>query len=151
MLFRSGCAARQKPGAGQLHRRYNADRCAGSGPRSNAVCGARFGEEPSSYGGPERPGQGRSAERVSARGNSDPATLSGNRLGAARDVLLEAATPAGAKYESLKANLRTLVIDEAHIVESWGRRFSTDFQRLPALVAELRQLNPDHKRLQIGR
>src|SRR3546814_6707380 len=48
--FPTGCAARQKPGAGQLHRRYNADRCAGSGPRSNAVCGARFGEEPSSYG-----------------------------------------------------------------------------------------------------
>src|SRR3546814_14224883 len=69
--FPTGCAARQKPGAGQLHRRYNADRCAGPGPRSNAVCGARFGEEPSSYGGPERPGKGRSAERVSARGNSD--------------------------------------------------------------------------------
>src|SRR3546814_1128652 len=64
-------------------------------------------------------------------------------LGAARDVLLEAATPAGAKYASLKANLRTLVIDEAHIVESWGRSFRPDFQRLPALVAELRQLNPD--------
>src|SRR3546814_11584155 len=63
-------------------------------------------------------------------------------LGAARDVLLEAATPAGAKYASLKANLRTLVIDEAHIVESWGRSFRPDFQRLPALVAELRPLNP---------
>src|SRR3546814_7889936 len=60
-----------------------------------------------------------------------------------RSVLLEAATPAGAKYASLKANLRTLVIDEAHIVESWGRSFRPDFQRLPALVAELRQLNPD--------
>src|SRR3546814_20719183 len=64
-------------------------------------------------------------------------------LGAARDILLEAATPAGAKYASLNANLRTLVIDEAHIVESWGRSFRPDFQRLPALVAELRQLNPD--------
>src|SRR3546814_6797310 len=57
-------------------------------------------------------------------------------LGAARDVLLEAATPAGAKYASLKANLRTLVIDEAHIVESWGRSFRPDFQRLPALRSE---------------
>src|SRR3546814_3428614 len=46
-------------------------------------------------------------------------------------------------YASLNANLRTLVIDEAHIVESWGRSFRPDFQRLPALVAELRQLNPD--------
>src|SRR3546814_17373879 len=63
-------------------------------------------------------------------------------LGAARDILLEAATPAGAKYASLNANLRTLVIDEAHIVESWGSSFRPDFQRLPALVDELRQLNP---------
>src|SRR3546814_20198228 len=65
--FPTGCAARQKTGTGQLHRRYNADRCPGSGPSSNAVYGARFGEEPSSYGGPERPGPGRSAAPVSAR------------------------------------------------------------------------------------
>ncbi|PDQ20113.1 hypothetical protein CN311_15970 [Mesorhizobium sanjuanii] len=63
-------------------------------------------------------------------------------FGAARSALIEAAMPAHAKATSLKAKLRSFVIDEAHIIESWGRGFRPDFQRLPGLLAELRQSNP---------
>src|SRR5262249_46054467 len=63
-------------------------------------------------------------------------------LGSARDAILEAATPGEQKYQGLGARLRTLVIDEAHIVESWGRSFRPDFQRLPGLLSDLRQINP---------
>ncbi|WP_170107134.1 DEAD/DEAH box helicase [Roseibium marinum] len=63
-------------------------------------------------------------------------------LGSARQALLEAATDPEEKPQSLRAQLRTLFIDEAHIIESWGRSFRPDFQRLPALVAELRERNP---------
>jgi ATP-dependent DNA helicase RecQ len=60
-------------------------------------------------------------------------------FGHARAALLEAATPPGEKYAGLGAHLRGLFLDEAHIVESWGRSFRPDFQRLPALLGELRQ------------
>jgi ATP-dependent DNA helicase RecQ len=33
-------------------------------------------------------------------------------------------------------------VDEAHIIESWGRSFRPDFQRLPALLESLRAVNP---------
>jgi ATP-dependent DNA helicase RecQ len=63
-------------------------------------------------------------------------------LGAARDALVEAATPLHQKYDGLNAQLKALFIDEAHIVESWGRSFRPDFQRLPALLTDLRQRDP---------
>lgn len=66
-------------------------------------------------------------------------------LGAARPALLEAAKPREQKLAALGARLQMVVLDEAHIIESWGRSFRPDFQRLPALVAELRQHNPDLK------
>lgn len=56
--------------------------------------------------------------------------------------LVEAAGADSALY-GLDARLTHLFVDEAHIVESWGRSFRPDFQRLPALLAELRAANPD--------
>src|SRR5262249_2212660 len=63
-------------------------------------------------------------------------------LGIAREPLIEAATVPTAKYSGLDARLKAIFIDEAHIVESWGRSFRPDFQRLPALLANLRQVEP---------
>ncbi|AWV19818.1 hypothetical protein A3862_29700 (plasmid) [Methylobacterium sp. XJLW] len=63
-------------------------------------------------------------------------------FGGARDALLEAATSPTAKLAGLQGHLRAVVIDEAHIVESWGRSFRPDFQRLPALIGELRGIEP---------
>lgn len=55
--------------------------------------------------------------------------------------LMEAAQPHPVEY-GLDARLTHLFVDEAHIIESWGRSFRPDFQRLPALLAHLRQANP---------
>ncbi|WP_342657227.1 helicase-related protein [Sphingomonas sp. NY01] len=57
------------------------------------------------------------------------------------DHLVEAATPASLEF-GLEARLTHIFVDEAHIVESWGRGFRPDFQRLPALLGRLRQVNP---------
>ncbi|MCY1646667.1 helicase-related protein [Caulobacter sp. SL161] len=62
-------------------------------------------------------------------------------LGSAWEGLLNAATPAEEKF-GLEGRLQAVFIDEAHIVESWGRTFRPDFQRLPALVDALRSRNP---------
>ena len=62
-------------------------------------------------------------------------------FGRAREALLEAAKPPEEKF-GLEARLAAIFIDEAHIIESWGRTFRPDFQRLPGLVAALRQANP---------
>lgn len=64
-------------------------------------------------------------------------------LGGAREALLEAAKPPDRKPPGLAARLAALVIDEAHIVESWGRTFRPDFQRLPALARATRDANPE--------
>jgi len=56
--------------------------------------------------------------------------------------LVEAATPYSIEY-GLEARLTHVFVDEAHIIESWGRSFRPDFQRLPALLARLRAANPD--------
>jgi ATP-dependent DNA helicase RecQ len=49
----------------------------------------------------------------------------------------------GPRLPGLDARLTHLFVDEAHIIESWGRSFRPDFQRLPALLAELRAANPE--------
>src|SRR5262245_34401263 len=54
--------------------------------------------------------------------------------------LAEAARPTSALF-GLNARLTHLFVDEAHIIESWGRSFRPDFQRLPGLLAELRAAN----------
>lgn len=63
-------------------------------------------------------------------------------FGRARGALLEAAKSASEKF-GLEARLTAVFIDEAHIIESWGRTFRPDFQRLPGLIAALREANPD--------
>lgn len=57
------------------------------------------------------------------------------------DYLIEAAKPHSVEY-GLDARLTHVFVDEAHIVESWGRSFRPDFQRLPALLTRLREVNP---------
>jgi ATP-dependent DNA helicase RecQ len=63
-------------------------------------------------------------------------------LTSARALLIEAAQDPETKLPGLNARLTTFFIDEAHIVESWGRSFRPDFQRLPGLVSALREANP---------
>ncbi|WP_168251269.1 helicase-related protein [Rhizobium ruizarguesonis] len=63
-------------------------------------------------------------------------------LGAARTLLIEAAQDPAKKLPGLDAHLTTFFVDEAHIIESWGRSFRPDFQRLPGLVDALRESNP---------
>ncbi|MEY9699497.1 ATP-dependent DNA helicase RecQ [Bradyrhizobium diazoefficiens] len=62
-------------------------------------------------------------------------------FGRARETLLDVAKPPEEKL-GLEARLEAVFVDEAHIIESWGRTFRPDFQRLPGLVAALRQHNP---------
>src|SRR5262249_17369839 len=57
-------------------------------------------------------------------------------LGGAFGVLCEAATRGRQGYEG--GHLAAVVVDEAHIISSWGRYFHPDFQRLPGLLRELR-------------
>ena len=56
--------------------------------------------------------------------------------------LAEAAT-GHSPLHGLDARLTHLFVDEAHIIESWGRSFRPDFQRLPSLLTALRQANPE--------
>jgi ATP-dependent DNA helicase RecQ len=55
--------------------------------------------------------------------------------------LVEAAKTNSVEF-GLEARLTHVFVDEAHIIESWGRDFRPDFQRLPALLARLRSVNP---------
>ncbi|MBY5324348.1 ATP-dependent DNA helicase RecQ [Rhizobium leguminosarum] len=63
-------------------------------------------------------------------------------LGFAREGLLDTAASPEDKLAPLDGRLNTIVIDEAHIIESWGRTFRPDFQRLPSLVAEIKKRQP---------
>ena len=64
-------------------------------------------------------------------------------LGGARDALFTAAMATLNKPSAAKGRLAAIFIDEAHIVESWGRSFRPDFQRLPGLLAKLSEANPE--------
>ncbi|RKH62354.1 ATP-dependent DNA helicase RecQ, partial [Corallococcus aberystwythensis] len=63
-------------------------------------------------------------------------------LTSAREALLEAARPSSDRSSVLRGHLQGFFVDEAHIIESWGRTFRPDFQRLPGLVQALRAKNP---------
>lgn len=41
--------------------------------------------------------------------------------------------------------LAALIIDEAHLVNAWGTDFRAHFQRLAALIAEIREISPPHQ------
>lgn len=57
--------------------------------------------------------------------------------------LMTTARAIGEKPSAAKGRLRAVFVDEAHIIETWGRTFRPDFQRLSGLVTDLRQANPD--------
>lgn len=60
----------------------------------------------------------------------------------ARALLMEVAQHPSTKLPGLNAHLSHFIVDEAHIIESWGRTFRPDFQRLPGLIDPLRAHNP---------
>jgi len=66
-------------------------------------------------------------------------------LGDARADLLDAASSSDEKLSRLAGRVMSVFIDEAHIVESWGRTFRPDFQRLPSLISDLRVKQPKLK------
>jgi len=63
-------------------------------------------------------------------------------LTSARALLMEVAQDPSTKLPGLNAHLTHFFVDEAHIIESWGRTFRPDFQRLPGLIEPLRAQNP---------
>ncbi len=68
-------------------------------------------------------------------------------LGYAHGDLLEAAKARDAADIFKPYRLAAFVVDEAHIIEQWGRKFRPQFQRLSGLVRELRVRCPDIKTL----
>ena len=90
------------------------------------------------------PGAVRDALDAFRRGEV-PILLLGPEMALRDDVqasLAEAAAPRPSAF-GLDGRLTHLVVDEAHIVESWGRSFRPDFQRLPDLLSCLRRVNPE--------
>jgi len=63
-------------------------------------------------------------------------------LGAANSWILDAARPREDRVLAAEGRLSTIFVDEAHIIESWGRTFRPDFQRFPGMVQKLRSINP---------
>jgi len=63
-------------------------------------------------------------------------------LGKDRSRFLDTASPRADRPLAAKGRLAAVFIDEAHIIESWGRSFRPDYQRLPAVIDELRSRNP---------
>jgi ATP-dependent DNA helicase RecQ len=66
-------------------------------------------------------------------------------LGWGRELIERLAQPCATRYSHERGRLWAVFIDEAHIIESWGRGFRPDFQRLPGAISRLRQAdaNPD--------
>ncbi len=64
--------------------------------------------------------------------------------GQIQEILEEATKPTSVEF-GLDARLTHFIVDEAHIVESWGRSFRPDFQRLSGLLRLLRRANPETK------
>lgn len=58
---------------------------------------------------------------------------------------LIAATQPTPEFSNLVGQLTHLFVDEAHIIEAWGRNFRPDFQRLPSLMRDLRLANAGFK------
>lgn len=56
---------------------------------------------------------------------------------------LAASAHSQTQYSDLVGQLTHVFVDEAHIIEAWGRYFRPDFQKLPSLLVELRQANAD--------
>lgn len=93
--------------------------------------------------GDQPPPQARAALDAFRRGEV-PVLLLGPEAALREEVadhLVEVARAAG--DFGLDAKLTHLFVDEAHIVESWGRSFRPDFQRMPGLLARLRDASPD--------
>lgn len=64
-------------------------------------------------------------------------------LNRAKSHILEAAKPPCEKEKNQQTKLTALFVDEAHIIESWGRSFRPDFQQLPSLIRDIKKLNPE--------
>lgn len=92
----------------------------------------------------ELPKSEREVIRQSFSTGATPLLISSPEMlfGWARDWVLAAALPGRERPSAAKGRLEALFIDEAHIIESWGRTFRPDFQRLPGFVSELRRRNP---------
>jgi len=58
---------------------------------------------------------------------------------------LVAAASVTTEFSDLVGQLTHLFVDEAHIIEAWGRSFRPDFQRLPSLMRDLRLANEEFR------
>lgn len=63
-------------------------------------------------------------------------------MGRAARYLEASARAMEQRPSAVRARLMAVVVDEAHIIESWGRNFRPDFQRLPGLIEILRAADP---------
>jgi ATP-dependent DNA helicase RecQ len=63
-------------------------------------------------------------------------------LQSAREALERVCQPRAQRLGDCRAELAAVFIDEAHIIESWGRSFRPDFQRLVSLIDQLRAHRP---------
>lgn len=69
--------------------------------------------------------------------------LSPEMAAAATDELMALATPVKDRPAWDRGRLAAVFVDEAHIIESWGRSFRPDFQSLGGLTRELRKRSPE--------
>ncbi len=63
-------------------------------------------------------------------------------FGKDRSAILDMALERNQRPSHARGRLAAIYVDEAHIIESWGRSFRPDFQRLPGVIGELRARNP---------